>query len=64
MIPRGQLVVMGGAYTAVVALAVAVMDDPPAVMVFAVAFAWFSIGRAWDRLPATPPKSKHRWGRQ
>lgn len=63
MISRRQLVMMGIVYTAVVAAAISVMTDPPAVLVFGVAVAWFSIGKAWDRLPkAEAPPMK--WGRQ
>jgi len=67
MISRRQLVVLGLLYTVLIVVTVAVMPDPPAAPIFGVAVAWFSIGRAWDRLPipsAPLPDKPMKWGRQ
>lgn len=64
MISRTQLLVMAIIYTVLVAGAVAVTNVSGGV-VFGVAVAWFSIGRAWDRLPISGgARSAPKWGRQ
>lgn len=65
MISRCQLVTMAVVYTVLIFTMVAVMDNPPAAPVFGVAAAWFSIGRAWERLPARRhnPETPVKWGR-
>lgn len=65
MITRGQFLTMGIIYTMLIAAIVAFMENPPAVPIFGVAVAWFSIGRVWERLPThRNPDMPVRWGRQ
>lgn len=65
MISRVQIALLGVVYTTMIVLVVAVVTDPPAVTVIGVAVAWFSIGRAWERLPrGRQSKRPIRWGRQ
>lgn len=57
-----QMIILAVAYTVVVAIGVS-FADVPGVVVFGVAFCWFSVGRMVGRGDEVPTRPI-RWGRQ